>query len=62
MDAYFLKPTDPKVCPRDPITGVRLAPEGESKQKSKYWNRRVLDGSVEVTKPPKAAKPQGDDA
>ncbi|NKB37858.1 MAG: DUF2635 domain-containing protein [Gammaproteobacteria bacterium] len=55
----FLKPTNDTVCPRDPQTLRRLAPEGEEKILNTFWRRRLKDGDVEIAKPPKKAKKEG---
>ncbi len=49
---------------RIPESKLPLPPEGGnvdySGQKGKYWRRRIKDGSVIVTSPPKAEKPKDD--
>lgn len=37
---------------RDPITGEILPPEGKHLPDSKYWRRRLAEGSVTIAEPP----------
>ena len=46
----FLKPKEGLLI-RDPTTKIILSPEGCLTEMTNFWNRRVLDGTVEVIKP-----------
>jgi hypothetical protein len=46
----FLKPKEGLLI-RDPTTKIILSPEGSLTEMTNFWNRRVLDGTVEVIKP-----------
>lgn len=50
----FVKPAQPALKVRKPV-GTYLAPEGELQNDDSYWRRRVSDGDVVVSKPPKTA-------
>ncbi len=49
-----IKPTNPEQCPRDPDTKRPLSTkgddgaEGEEKQETSFWIRRLLAGEVEL--------------
>ncbi len=46
----FLKPKNGLLI-RDPVTKIILSTEGCLIEMTNFWNRRVLDGTVEVVKP-----------
>ena len=46
----FLKPKEGLLI-RDPITKIILSEDGCLMEMTNFWNRRVLDGTVEVVKP-----------
>jgi len=41
-----IKPSNPNVPVRDPITRKPLAAKGEEKPDVPYWQRRIIDGDV----------------
>lgn len=41
-----LKPANPDLIVRDPVTAQRLAKTGEAKPLNAYWRRRLRDGDV----------------
>lgn len=45
----FLKPKEGLLI-RDPTTKIILSAEGGLIEMTNFWNRRVLDGTVEVVK------------
>ncbi|MCK9432735.1 MAG: DUF2635 domain-containing protein [Candidatus Omnitrophica bacterium] len=45
----FLKPKEGLLI-RDPTTKIILSPEGSLMEMTNFWNRRVLDGTVEIVK------------
>lgn len=46
MPEFNIKPTSKTLLVRDPITRAPLAQKGETKPRSSYWLRRIMDGSV----------------
>ncbi|MFA5397556.1 MAG: DUF2635 domain-containing protein [Methanogenium sp.] len=46
----FLKPKNGLLI-RDPVTKIILSADGCLTEMTNFWNRRVLDGTVEVVKP-----------
>lgn len=46
MPKFNIKPTSKTLLVRDPITRAPLAQKGETKPRSSYWLRRIMDGSV----------------
>jgi hypothetical protein len=51
-----LKPTSDAIV-LNPETGLALEPQGESVSETKYWRRRLADGSVVVVpESPKSSK------
>jgi hypothetical protein len=55
-DKIFIKaPADRLVL--DPMTHVRLAPEGEWKPRDVHWVRKLLQGDVVECVPPSAPAP-----
>lgn len=52
MKPIFIKPKKPELVIRDPATGQALNPEGEEKQDSSFWRRRIKDGSAVLAQPP----------
>jgi len=58
MTKLFIKPTVEGSIVRNPDNGAKpLAAEGEEVNKCVYWQRRINDGSVVVSKkPPKSTK------
>lgn len=58
MDApvmMFVKPVNPETTVIDPATDLPISFEGQSVPKTKYWLRRIEDGTVVVV-PPKSDK------
>jgi hypothetical protein len=47
----FLKPKNGLLI-RDPVTKIVLSTDGCLMEMTNFWNRRVLDGTVEVVKHP----------
>jgi len=45
----FLKPKNGLLI-RDPVTKIVLSTDGCLMEMTNFWNRRVLDGTVEVVK------------
>lgn len=54
-DMIFVKPTSTETKVINPTTDLPISDEGELVPKTKYWLRRVDDGSVVVV-PPKSEK------
>ncbi len=46
MNSIKIKPVDPLVTVRDPLTRKALAAKGEEKPRSPYWIRRLADRDV----------------
>ncbi|MEN6375327.1 MAG: DUF2635 domain-containing protein [Smithella sp.] len=46
MADILIKPAQPGLLVRDPITGVPLAADGERKPRSTYWIRRLNNKDV----------------
>lgn len=62
----YVKPLENRQVP-DPFHGDILPPEGRNVSDDQYWQRRILDGDVEMTEDPNAldnakveAKPAAD--
>jgi|GEM_PF-2523977 len=52
MERCKIKPSDSKLVVRDPKSKKKLEADGEIKNLSSYWRRRIKDGSVvKVLKP-----------
>lgn len=64
MSNFFLKPTDPDVKVRDPVTKEHLPESGQEKPRNSYWLRRIKDGDVMEARPPapqkKSSQKEGD--
>ena len=54
----FAKPTSAELIVRNPRTGKRLDPAGETVPRSGYWLRRESDGDVELSATAKPAAPK----
>lgn len=52
MPIVFLKPAKPELKVRKPA-GEYLAAEGESLELTSYWRRRLRDGDVTSSQPPR---------
>ena len=50
-DMIFVKPTSPETKVINPTTDVPISDEGESVPRTKYWLRRIDDGSVAIATP-----------
>ena len=48
MERVILKPL--KEVVRDPRSRIPLKSDGELKKLTTYWNRRIIDGDVEIVK------------
>lgn len=46
MADIFLKPGQPGLIVRDPVTGTPLKADGEYKPRDTYWIRRIKDKDV----------------
>lgn len=55
MQTMFIKPAPGRIV-KDPETLQPLAEDGETKPQDVYWLRRINDGDVIETKPPKVKK------
>lgn len=49
MSELHIRPVAGRVV-RDPETNEPLAPQGEKKPNTSYWQRRLIDGDVERVK------------
>ncbi|QBH96787.1 DUF2635 domain-containing protein [Limnobaculum zhutongyuii] len=49
MSELHIRPVAGRVV-RDPETNAPLASQGEKKPKTSYWQRRLMDGDVELVK------------
>lgn len=47
----YLKPKEGMII-RDPVTKIPLGAEGCLMEMTTFWNRRILDGTVDVIKTP----------
>jgi len=57
MSKLFVKPARDNLIIRDPMRGGQPLPaEGAGVPSNSYWQRRINDGSVVVTTPPKQTK------
>lgn len=52
----YVKPLENRQVP-DPAHGDVLPVEGRNVVDDQYWQRRILDGDIEVTADPNAEKP-----
>ncbi len=52
----FIKPTNPDIRLRDPVTGLHLAVDGEEKPDNAFWHRRIKDGDCKITRKPKPTR------
>ena len=55
MKPVFIKPARPGLVIRDPQSGLPLPPDGKAVVPDAFWRRRLADGDVVETKPPKPA-------
>lgn len=53
MPSIFLKPKAGRQVPYPDINAM-LPEAGASVEDSQYWQRRLLDGDVEIAEPPKS--------
>ena len=53
MNELYLTPKD-GVTVRDPVSGLALPATGAAKPRTAYWLRRLRDGDVSASQPPKA--------
>lgn len=54
MDApvmMFVKPVNPETTVIDPATDLPISADGASVPKTKYWLRRIEDGTVQIVTP-----------
>lgn len=50
-DMIFVKPTSTETKVVNPTTDLPISNDGESVPKTKYWLRRIEDGSVVIITP-----------
>lgn len=50
-DMIFVKPTSTETKVINPITDLPISDEGELVARTKYWLRRIDDGSVAIATP-----------
>lgn len=61
MSNLFIKPVAGRTV-RDPETLEKLHEDGEVKPKNGFWLKRLKQGDVIETKPPKTEKPKKGDS
>lgn len=56
MSKTYIKPKDDKIIVLDPYRGTALPAEGDYIALDNYWRRRLKDGDVVLSEPPKKTK------